>query len=762
MVSPRRCFCVALLALCLSSIAAAPHATPAGAQAEVEDESIPAPLVIDTRDGNAVDDDPLIADALAAVQRQQQIEREIVRETLREQAVPPGGLTVTYLTTPPDDVRLVVEAAAVAWESVLVTSNAGPVEIEFDWRILPANILGLAAPTSFERSPDLPQDVLYPVALANTLLETDRAPGRAEINITLASNLYGVSNGWHVDPTVSSDPMAPPSSPVPGQQLDLFTVVIHEIGHGLGFTGSARNGQLHSELVVYDVLARANGVPLSQTNVEAALVSEDLFIDIGGGRTAELFAPPRFINRVSYNHFDERADAREPGGLMTPVFSRGEVNRTIDAATLGVMSGLGWEIAKPVVTPRITSVEPRGDGLVVRFTNGIGRSGQPPFAHRVTATAADGTLLAQRQPSWEAQEVLIEGLADGRGVVITVLPIGIDGPGPSASVTLSDRPTQVSVTGTGTSRSISWQPPTAPMPGDITYRIDRRLIGGPWQLVAQTQNEFASDTALGTGNYQYRVTAIVDGVAGTSVVTPIEGVTEGIVRSMSLDGQVTRLYQAFFGRSPDTAGLAFWLEQRAGGADIESIATAFADSDEFRALAGEPDNGAFVDDVYRNVLGRAPDAEGRSFWIDRLDNGLPRGDLVVAFSEAPEFVLITNTAAPTVGSTGAVTRLYWAFFQRPPDPEGVAFWTDEIDNGRAPLSAVSNAFTNSPEFAATYGTLSNQEFLDLVYDNVLGRRADDGGFNYWLTQLENGRERGDVMLAFANSPEFILKTGTLP
>ncbi len=749
----------ALVACCLGSTVASPLAHAQPEPDEAFDQSFPAPLVIDTTDGTSIFDDPLLADALATVEREQSQQRLDVasRATTSD-----GHLQVVYLTSPPDEVRIVIEAAATAWDGVLTTNPNGPIVIEVDWRFLPANILGIAAPTTFERSSDLPTDALYPAALANTLLGTDRTPDQAEIQITLAANLYGLSNGWHVDPSVSINPTLRSNRPVPLDKLDLYTVAIHEIAHGLGFAGSARSGQLGDELVAYDLLAEVNGVPLIETNVRESLTSQNLSIDIAGGRTEQLFAPPNFVNAVSYNHFDELDDPSEPGGLMTPIFARGEENRTIDAATLGVMSGLGWDVVPPLVTPRIVRVESVGDNLEITFTNNIGRTGQPPIAHRITARAADQTLLADIQEPWDVDQTVIRGLADGRDITITVEPLGLTGPGPTASVTLTDRPSRLRVTGVGATRSLAWSAPTAPSAGEITYRVERRTINGPWRTLTDAAEPFFTDAGLTTGNYQYRVTTLVDGAAGSSAVTPIEGVTTETVRAMSLDGQVARLYLAFFGRPADTPGLAFWLEQRASGATIDDIAAAFADSDEFRALAGDPDDAAFVDKVYLNVLGRSPDAAGRDFWVGRLASGMSRGELVVAFSDAPEFVSLTDTVPPTSGSAGAVTRLYWAFLQRAPEGAGLNYWSGEVDAGRADLSTVSDSFANSAEFAATYGTLSNQEFLDLVYDNVLGRRADDRGFNYWLSQLEAGASRGDLMLAFANSPEFILRTGTLP
>ena len=63
---------------------------------------------------------------------------------------------------------------------------------------------------------------------------------------------------------------------------------------------------------------------------------------------------------------------------------------------------------------------------------------------------------------------------------------------------------------------------------------------------------------------------------------------------------------------------------------------------------------------------------------------------------------------------------------------------------------------------ATYGALSNRAFVELVYNNVLGRQGDGGGVAHWEGQLNGGRDRGSVMVGFSESAEFILATGTTP
>ncbi len=53
----------------------------------------------------------------------------------------------------------------------------------------------------------------------------------------------------------------------------------------------------------------------------------------------------------------------------------------------------------------------------------------------------------------------------------------------------------------------------------------------------------------------------------------------------------------------------------------------------------------FVDTIYLNVLGRAPEGAGRSFWIDSLGNGTQtRGSVMAFFANSPEHKTITATS----------------------------------------------------------------------------------------------------------------------
>ncbi len=101
-----------------------------------------------------------------------------------------------------------------------------------------------------------------------------------------------------------------------------------------------------------------------------------------------------------------------------------------------------------------------------------------------------------------------------------------------------------------------------------------------------------------------------------------------------------------------------------------------------------------------------------------------------------------------------VLRLYWAFFDREPDAEGALYWIDRFDHC-ADLVSIARFFSDGPEFTATYGELTDAEFVDLVYRNVLDRAAEPIGRKFWLAQIDSGlMGRVDVMLHFAWSDEF--------
>lgn len=121
-------------------------------------------------------------------------------------------------------------------------------------------------------------------------------------------------------------------------------------------------------------------------------------------------------------------------------------------------------------------------------------------------------------------------------------------------------------------------------------------------------------------------------------------VNDGMILALDIDGnagQTYRLYQAAFDRTPDGAGLKYWINALdAGTVKLADMATLFVGSKEFSDMYGAaPSNATFLSKLYNNILHRAPDAAGYAYWLDVLDKKQATAPaLLAAFSESPENV----------------------------------------------------------------------------------------------------------------------------
>ena len=97
---------------------------------------------------------------------------------------------------------------------------------------------------------------------------------------------------------------------------------------------------------------------------------------------------------------------------------------------------------------------------------------------------------------------------------------------------------------------------------------------------------------------------------------------------------MVRLYLAMFRRAPDDDGLEYWTDSQF---HLIDIAEYFVESDEFGQMYNAADDDRFVQILYRNILGREPDSEGRTYWLELLEEGVSRGLILLGFSDSAEF-----------------------------------------------------------------------------------------------------------------------------
>lgn len=129
-------------------------------------------------------------------------------------------------------------------------------------------------------------------------------------------------------------------------------------------------------------------------------------------------------------------------------------------------------------------------------------------------------------------------------------------------------------------------------------------------------------------------------------------VTENFIESAEFTDRVApiaRLYYATFDRIPDAEGLSFWVTAHQDGSSIVDISNGFIQSDEFIATyGGLTDNGEFIELLYKNVMGRAADEEGKAYWLDAMSNGVNRAEVVNGFANSQEFATATNDAISVI------------------------------------------------------------------------------------------------------------------
>jgi hypothetical protein len=157
-------------------------------------------------------------------------------------------------------------------------------------------------------------------------------------------------------------------------------------------------------------------------------------------------------------------------------------------------------------------------------------------------------------------------------------------------------------------------------------------------------------------------------------------------------GGISRLYFGGLGRMPDKQGMDNWMAEYQSGTSLNQISSAVVASNEFQSKYGTLDNAAFVNQLYLNVLGRSADSAGSSNWLNAMNTGASRGDILLGFTESAEYKVVIDTKV-------SVTLDYIGLLDRTPDQAGFDGWVQAQDAGM-------------PEVVVIGGFLGAQEYHD--------------------------------------------------
>jgi hypothetical protein len=84
-----------------------------------------------------------------------------------------------------------------------------------------------------------------------------------------------------------------------------------------------------------------------------------------------------------------------------------------------------------------------------------------------------------------------------------------------------------------------------------------------------------------------------------------------------------------------------------------------------------------------------------------------------------------------------IQKLYVAYFSRPADPDGLAFWTTQMQTNANFYQNISAAFSTSTEYKAAYAGMSNAQVVSAVYQHLFGRPAEQAGVDWWAQKLDS-------------------------
>lgn len=94
--------------------------------------------------------------------------------------------------------------------------------------------------------------------------------------------------------------------------------------------------------------------------------------------------------------------------------------------------------------------------------------------------------------------------------------------------------------------------------------------------------------------------------------------------------------------------------------------------------------------------------------------------------------------------TDTIQKLYVAYFSRPADPAGLAYWESVVTASGGDTSAVTAAFANSKEYRDTYAGKTAYDVVKAVYLNLFNREPEEAGLKWWGDSVAAGSITVDV------------------
>lgn len=187
--------------------------------------------------------------------------------------------------------------------------------------------------------------------------------------------------------------------------------------------------------------------------------------------------------------------------------------------------------------------------------------------------------------------------------------------------------------------SFSEQNPKSPLQGNRTHIWNYGLNTWGWDVTLDADNSDQSFTDLIVG---IDFISLNGQQSYNPLLADLTPNTYSIYNTFSGNNpdRIYLLYQTSFNRLPDAKGFDAWTKSVDKGVlSLTDVANAFVQSPEFAQSYGQNvSNSEFITELYENAFGRQPDIPGKNYWLDQMESGASKADVMLAFTYSSEMI----------------------------------------------------------------------------------------------------------------------------
>jgi hypothetical protein len=158
------------------------------------------------------------------------------------------------------------------------------------------------------------------------------------------------------------------------------------------------------------------------------------------------------------------------------------------------------------------------------------------------------------------------------------------------------------------------------------------------------------------------------------------------------------------------------------------------------AAAQTGTNERWLEQLYRDVLGRAPDPAGRTLFMRLLNTGASPGQVGATLLSGQEY------------RTRLLQSIYQEYLHRAAEPAELPFFLDVLNAGGGAHYVVEVILGCDEYFRQSGGT--NAAWVIQIYGDLLGREPSRGDLTRWTSLLDNEGSREDVAARLLDGREY--------